>query len=276
MGSGSLEFQANDLDLLQSPTATEKTYTITISGSIGFFFPLYAEKTMKLTVRNPCYDANFVHIEPVATPQLTDDYTLFQNVKRIAIKPFEVVTKPLENHQLCGDIVHRIFLDKNELDMRTMPVAFDRDNMNLYMYAVERKLVGQHELTVEAQFVNFPDLVFEKSYNKFSILDNPCAFDKLTVKPGPLQNITTFFNKDSITQNFNVNDFVTRSDYSHECGGLVVEFSHLEGEPLQQNLFNYTQNTFTVKYQPYKAKTRGGYIIQARVYLADWPRGAVT
>lgn len=170
-------------------------------------------------------------------------------MRKVKVNAFEVLTSPLENHELCGEVVHKISMNGNELDMRSMPVAFDSTNMNLYMYSESRKDVGMHKLTVEASFANYPKLAFEKNSYDFSIFDNPCAFDQLSfVRPGPLQNVTLFFNQDSVIQDFSVNDFVKRSDGKHDCGGLIVEFTDYDGEPLIENLFNYTQSNFTVKY----------------------------
>jgi len=155
----------------------------------------------------------------------------------------------LEKHELCGDIAHKIFVNDKEIDMRTMPVAFDKENMDLYMYSESRSDIGLRKLRIKAYFVNYPDLVYDDSTYEFNILDNPCAFDELSfVRPGPLQNVTYLFNQDSVVQDFNVNDFVRRKDYDHECGGLVVDFSHYGDEPLLENLFNYTQSSFIVKY----------------------------
>ena len=56
----------------------------------------------------------------------------------------------------------------------------------------------------------------------------------------------------------------------------MVEFTLLSGEPLPENIFNQTEDSLTILKQPYQAETRGGYIVIPTVYLADWPRGAVT
>ena len=107
------------------------------------------------------------------------------------------------------------------------------------MYSEDREDVGERKITITAKFINYPELQFDDGLQDFYINDNPCAFDQLSmIKPGPLQNVTTFFNDDSVTQQYIGDDFVQRTDYDHECGGIVVEFTLLSGEPLPENIFD--------------------------------------
>ena len=67
------------------------------------------------------------------------------------------------------------------------------------------------------------------------------------LKPGPLQNVTTFFNAKNNTQNFIGDDFVIRTDYDHDCGGLVVEFTMSDDTPMPEKVFDANQTSLTVK-----------------------------
>ena len=181
---------------------------------------------MTLTVLNPCYDEDFVRIDPVENVELSKDYKLFDDVRIDYVKPFKVVTTPLENHDLCGNLLHKVYLDGKRLSRISQPVAFDEGSMRVIMYSEDRDDVGERKITIRASFINYPELEFDDGLELFNVNDNPCAFDKLTLlKPGPMQNVTTFFNVKSNTQNFIGDDFVSRTDYDHDCGGLVVEFT---------------------------------------------------
>ena len=164
---------------------------------------------MTLTVRNPCFDENFVKIEPVETLELSQEYKLFDDVRISVVQPFKVITSPLEDHDLCGNLFHKVYLDGEDLDRFSSPVAFDEASMRVIMYSEDRDDVGERKITITAKLINYPELQFQDGLQDFYINDNPCAFDQLSmIKPGPLQNVTTFFNDDSVTQQYIDDDFV--------------------------------------------------------------------
>ena len=81
-------------------------------------------------------------------------------------------------------------------------------------------------------------------------------------------------------QEFDVNDLVVRKSTNsrvEHCGGLVIEFfTGKDDAALPSHLFEATQESLTVKSQPFGTENaRGGYIVKYRAYLRDWERGAV-
>ena len=113
-------------------------------------------------------------------------------------------------------------------------MAFDEENMRIFMYSEDRADIGLENIIISAHFISYSDLKYNDATHILALNDFPCAFDELTlVRPSIFQNVTLFFNQDSVTQNFDVNDLAVRNDYENECDGLVVEFS-IDGEPLPE------------------------------------------
>lgn len=69
-----------------------------------------------------------------------------------------------------------------------------------------------------------------------TILNQPCPFEKLTLKPSPLKNVTIFFNEASVTQTFTMDDLVSWKK-NLDCGPLKVEFFTKGSQPLPEDFF---------------------------------------
>ena len=119
---------------------------------------------MTLTVYNPCYDEDFVRIDPVESIELNKDYKLFDDVRIEYVNPFKVVTSPLENHDLCGNLLHQAYLDDEKLSRISQPVAFDEGSMRIIMYSEDRDDVGMRKITIRATFVNYPELEYDEGF----------------------------------------------------------------------------------------------------------------
>ena len=154
---------------------------------------------MQLTLRNPCYNSTFYHIIPVETP-IESDYKLFDKLRVIRLRQFNVLIFPEQEVSLCGPISYTAKVNEELIDEMTWPIAFDRDSMRLYLYSNRRFDVGVKNLTISAKLDSYQDVTSYEVFTTFAIQDNPCAFVQLTLEPSPFTNVTHFLGQESQSQ----------------------------------------------------------------------------
>ena len=121
-------------------------YTVTVSATIGTLNKITAEQSFKLTVKNPCIDANLVSIRPVVLPTGLE-YTLYDFSEELGYQfthdAFQVMTSPFE-HDLCGKVDYLATFDGSTVTEVTTPVRYDSSILTFEIYSEDLELIGDH------------------------------------------------------------------------------------------------------------------------------------
>ena len=99
----------------------EVKYDVTLQAKIGSFFSIAAEATFELTLRNPCFDENFVKITEAELPKISD-YSVKTPERFWTFPEFKVDTTLSENYFFCGELVYELAINGVVLTNVTEPV----------------------------------------------------------------------------------------------------------------------------------------------------------
>ena len=136
-------------------------YTITVKARSGIVTFRDAQAQFKLTLRNPCIDSAYVRINKTPLPKdLVYALYTFKPAPegyKFAHSPYSVTTSPIP-HNYCGDVHYQVWLDSELLSISSLPMAYNTISRTFEIYSEDLDLVGEHSITIQAHFADYPTL----------------------------------------------------------------------------------------------------------------------
>lgn len=144
-----------DKDLLLSgPDFTD--FTVEVSGTSGYLYPVTETTSFNLKLKNPCIDPNFVTI--VTQPALPQSYILYDlnpTGHQWVHDQFTLQTVPID-HDFCGDFTYEATFMGDYVDAASLPMVYDADLRRFTIYSEDMDLIGKHPYSIEAHLTDYP------------------------------------------------------------------------------------------------------------------------
>ena len=120
-------------------------FTVEMTGTSGYLYPVTDVTSFNLRLKNPCIDPIFVSIQTAPVPaQQYILYDLAPTGLQWVHDPFTLVTVPFQ-HDYCGDFTYEATFMNNPIDGTTAPMEHDTGTMTYTIYSeYYPNLIGIH------------------------------------------------------------------------------------------------------------------------------------